>query len=342
MSQKGFWDWEERHQKLSNKKPLLDRLNEIVPWEEFRPLLKQVHQKERKSNAGRKPLDVILMFKLLLLQKFYNISDEELEYQVNDRLSFMKFLGLGIEDTIPDATTVWSFREQLMKHGLIRKLFDKFDNYLRREGYEAKDGQIVDATLVPVPIQRNSQKEKEKIHEGEIPEEWNEKPNRLSQKDLEARWTKKNGKSHFGYKNHISIDVKFGFVRQYQVTDAAVHDSQVLGEIIDIENPDDRIWADSAYRSEDIEWVLEKIGFDSEIHERAYRNRPLSDEQKSNNRKKSKIRAKVEHVFGGWVMSMGGKLMRSIGKARAEANIGLKNLAYNIKRYIFLEFQAAQ
>ena len=154
MSQQGFWDWEERHQKLSNKKPLLDRLNEIVPWEEFRSLLEQIHQKERKNNAGRKPLDVILMFKLLLLQKIYNISDEELEYQVNDQLSLMKFLGLGIEDTIPDATTVtvWSFLEQLMKHDLIRKLFDKFNSYLRREGYEAKEGQIVDATLGTVQI----------------------------------------------------------------------------------------------------------------------------------------------------------------------------------------------
>lgn len=342
MSQKGFWDWEERHQKLSHKKPLLDRLNEIVPWDEFRPLLERIHQKERKSQAGRKPIDVILMFKLLLLQKFYNISDESLEYQVNDRLSFMKFLGLGIEDTIPDATTVWSFREKLMKLGLIRELFDKFDDYLILEGYEAKEGQIVDATLIPVPLQRNSRKENEKLRKGEIPEEWEEKPHKLSQKDLEARWVKKNGQNHFGYKNHISVDVKYGFVRQYQVTDASVHDSQVLGDIIDAENSDDRIWADSAYRSEDIEWVLETIGFESEIHERAYRNRPLSEKQKESNREKSKVRAKVEHVFGDWVMSMGGKLMRSIGKARAEANIGLKNLAYNIKRYVFLEFQAAR
>ncbi|MEO0801361.1 MAG: IS5 family transposase, partial [Cyanobacteria bacterium J06642_2] len=215
MSQKGFWDWEERHQKLSHKKPLLDRLNEIVPWDEFRPLLERIHQKERKSQAGRKPIDVILMFKLLLLQKFYNISDESLEYQVNDRLSFMKFLGLGIEDTIPDATTVWSFREKLMKLGLIRELFDKFDDYLILEGYEAKEGQIVDATLIPVPLQRNSRKENEKLRKGEIPEEWEEKPHKLSQKDLEALWVKKNVQNHFGYKNHISVDVKYGLVRQY-------------------------------------------------------------------------------------------------------------------------------
>ena len=127
----------------------------------------------------------------------------------------------------------------------------------------------------------------------------------------------------------------------HSVTDASVHDSKALGEVLDIENPSDKIWADSAYRSEDIEWTLEKIGFESEINERAYRNHPLSEEQKDNNREKSKVRARVEHVFGDWVTSMGGKLVRSIGKVRAEANIGLKNLMYNIKRYTFLVFDAA-
>ncbi|WP_017663158.1 IS5 family transposase [Baaleninema simplex] len=339
MGQKGFWDWENRHAKLSNKKILLDQIDELIPWEEFRPILKVIHQKPRLSNAGRKPLDTILMFKLIVLQKLFNLGDDELEYQANDRLSFMKFLHLGLEDSIPDAKTVWLFREQLTQHGLIEELFNRFDDYLRDRGYEAEEGQIVDATLVPVPKQRNSQEENDKIRQGETPEGWEKNPHRLSQKDLDARWTKKNGQSYYGYKNHISIDVKFGFVRSYHVTDASVHDSKALGKIIDGENLDDRIWGDSAYRSEDIEWVLEQLEFDSKIHERAYRNKPLSEEQKSNNRQKSKIRAKVEHVFGAWVMSMGGKLLRSIGKIRANANIGLKNLAYNIRRYIFWETQ---
>ena len=276
MGQQGFWDVDERQKKLSKKNPLLDRLNEVVPWKEFRPILERVHKKERKSNAGRKAYDVILMFKMLLLQKLYNISDEQIEYQVNDRLSFMLFLGLGIEDRVPDATTVWKFREQLIEHKLIRELFDKFESYLQREGFKAQEGQIVDATLVPVPIQRNSREDNEKIRNGEIPEKLKENPHRLSQKDLEARWTKKNGKSFFGYKNHISIDAKFKLVRKYKITDASVHDSKALGEVLDIENPSDKIWADSAYRSEDIEWTLEKIGFESEINERAYRNHPLS------------------------------------------------------------------
>jgi transposase, IS5 family len=337
MGQKGFWDWENRHAKLSDKKSLLDRIDEWIPWEEFRPILEEIHSQHRLSNAGRKPSDPIVMFKLILLQKLYNLSDEELEYQANDRLSFMKFLKLGIEDSIPDATTVWLFREKLTKKGLVEELFNQFDDYLRTQGYEAEKGQIVDATLVPVPKQKNRKKETEKIRQGEIPEGWEENPNRLAQKDLDARWTQKNGQNHYGYKNHISIDVKYGFVRKYHVTDASVHDSKVLSKIIDGENLGSEIWGDSAYRSEEIEWALETLKFESKIHERAYRNKPLSEEQKFNNREKSKIRAKIEHVFGTWVMSLGGKLLRSIGKVRAEANLGLKNLTYNILRYIFWE-----
>jgi transposase, IS5 family len=169
MGQKGFWDWESRHEKLSDKKSLLDRIDEWIPWEKFRPILEEIYAQHRLSNAGRKPFEPLLMFKLIILQKLYNLSDEELEYQANDRLSFMKFLKLGIEDTIPDATTVWSFREKLTKQGLVEELFNQFDDYLRERGYEAEKGQIVDATLVPVPKQRNSKKETEKIRKGEIP-----------------------------------------------------------------------------------------------------------------------------------------------------------------------------
>lgn len=208
MGQKGFWDWENRHIKLSDKKSLLDDIDRIMPWERFRPILERLYDQNRSSKAGRKPFDSLLMFKLMILQKLYNLSDEELEYQVNDRLSFMKFLKLGLEDTIPDATTVWLFREKLTKQGLIEELFNQFDDVLRERGYEAEKGQIVDATLVPVPKQRNRQKENEEIREGKRPEGWEENPHRLAQKDLDARWTKKNGQNYYGYKNHISIDVK--------------------------------------------------------------------------------------------------------------------------------------
>lgn len=341
MGQQGFWDVEARHEKLEQKQNLLVQLNQIIPWQELRPLLEQVHEKERKSNAGRKPIDVLLLFKMLILQQLYNISDESLEYQVNDRLSFMRFLNLGIEDTVPDATTLWLFREQLRKQGLIEQLFERFDEYLRTHGYAAEGGQIVDATLVPVPKQRNRREENDQIEQGKIPTEWEDKPHKLAQKDRDARWTKKNGVSHFGYKDHISIDTDYGFIRRYAVTDAAVHDSKMLGSVLDDDNSGEQIWADSAYRSAAIEAVLALLQFDSQIHERGYRNHPLTEAQQEFNRKKSKTRAKVEHVFGDWVMTMGGKVLRCIGKPRVTAQLGLKNLVYNLKRYRFWQTQPA-
>ncbi|MGP1388036.1 MAG: IS5 family transposase [Thainema sp.] len=339
MGQKGFWDVEDRQQKLEQKKSLLNQLNQLVPWESFRPILMQIHDKPRKSQAGRPPTDVLLLFKMLVLQKLYNISDEELEYQVNDRLSFMQFLGLGLEDTVPDATTVWLFREQLQQHGLVEELFEQFGAYLQGAGYAAKDGQIVDATLIPVPKQRNTREENQTLKQGEVPSQWQEKPHKLAQKDVDARWTKKQGTSHYGYKNHVSSDVGFKFIRRYAVTDASVHDSQVLGELLDADNLGDGLWADSAYRSGLIVDVLMLMGFEPQINERAYRNRPLTKEQKAANRERSKTRAKVEHVFGDFVTSMGGKMVRSIGLARAQTQLGLKNLVYNLKRFVSLESQ---
>ena len=341
MKQPGFWDWDERQSQLNGKKDLLVRLNELIEWETFRPLLEQIHHKPRKRKAGRKPIDGIVMFKLLVLQQLYNISDAELEYQVSDRLSFMQFLGFGLADEVPDATTVWLFRKQLSEQGWIEPLFEQFDGYLIEQGDAARGGQIVDATLIPVPKQHNSKDENECIKGGEVPAQWQDKPHKRAQKDTDARWTKKGGKSYFGYKNHIGIDAEHRLIRRYVVTDASVHDLQVLGQLLDEDNESDSIWGDSAYRSQDAEDTLELIGFDSQIHQRGYRNHPLSEEQKQSHRTKSKTRARVEHVFGTWVMQMGGKLVRSIGIVRAKANLGLKNLTYNLMRYTCLQTQAA-
>ncbi len=336
MGQGGFWDAEERLDKLSAKQDLLKRLNELVPWESFRPILNLIHAKPRKSSAGRKPTDVVLLFKMLVLQKLYSISDEALEYQVNDRLSFMQFLKLGLEDSVPDATTVWLFREQLQKHELVDALFERFADYLEAAGYQARDGQIVDATLIPVPRQRNTRSENQSIKQGETPAEWQVQPHKRAQKDCDARWTKKHGVAHYGYKNHISSDVGNGLIRRYVITDAAVHDGQVLGALLDAENTGDGVWADSAYRSEASVNVLGLMGFDVHINERAYRNRPLTAAQKAANRERSQTRAKVEHIFGHWVTAMGGKFLRTIGLARAQVNLGLKNLTFNFTRFVYL------
>ncbi|MEA5464903.1 IS5 family transposase [Leptothoe sp. PORK10 BA2] len=339
MGQQGFWDFETRHQKLESKKDLLSCLDAMIPWDEFRPILDSVYDKPRQRKAGRPPTDVIVMFKLLIVQQLYNISDDELEYQVNDRLSFMRFLHLGLEDSVPDAKTVWLFRERLRKAELVEPLFEQFGTYLNTTGYQAQCGQIVDATLVPVPKQRNTREDNATIKAGKVPEEWQDTPHKLAQKDVDARWTKKNGTSHYGYKNHINRDAGHGFIRRYAVTEASVHDSKVLGQLLDADNADDEIWADSAYLSVAIVAVLEMMGFESHINERAYRNRPLSEQQIADNRERSKTRAKVEHVFGSMVNEMGGKVIRTIGLARAETMLGLKNLTYNIKRYVFWQKQ---
>jgi IS5 family transposase len=337
MGQRSFFDVENRLQSVSKMGDPLERLARVIPWESFRPPLLQVHEKERKSNAGRKPLDVVLMFKVLILQSLYNLADEQVEYQIRDRLSFARFLGLGIEEAVPDATTVWRFREQLKALDLIEKLFDRFGDYLAAEGFQAKQGQIVDASIVPVPIQRNSREENRRIKGGEVPEDWSE-PKR-AQKDVQARWTQKNGKSFFGYKNHIDVDAQRKLIRTFTVTPASVHDSQVLDTIIDPDNEDPRVWADSAYRSEQTEAVLEDAGYVSHICEKGQAGKPLSAQQQANNRARSKTRARVEHVFGFQQNSMGGKLIRTIGLARAAVKIGLMNMTYNLMRYLQLTKQ---
>ena len=221
MGQRSFFDLEDRLRSLSALGDPLEALSGAIPWEELRGLLAKTREKARKSNAGRPPFDVVLMFKVLILQTLYNLADGQVEYQIRDRLSFSRFLGLGIEDQVPDATTVWRFRERLRELELTEVLFNRFGDFLARAGFQAKAGQIVDASIVPVPIQRNSREENAQIKAGDVPEDWSEA--KREQKDLDACWTKKNDKSFFGYKNHISVDAKHKLVRSYKVTPANVH-----------------------------------------------------------------------------------------------------------------------
>jgi transposase, IS5 family len=218
MGQRSFFDVENRLQSVSDMGDSLERLATVIVWDSFRTLLAEVHKKERESNAGRKPIGVVLMFKILILQTLCNLCDKQVEYQIRDRLSYARFLALGIEDEVPDHTTVWLFRERLKELGLIEPLFGRFGDYLAGEEFEAKQGQIVDASIVPVPIQRNSREENGCIKNGEVPEDWIAA--KSEQKDVEARFTKKNGKSYFGYKNHIGVDAENKLIRTFEVTPA--------------------------------------------------------------------------------------------------------------------------
>src|ERR1035437_3054794 len=172
MGQFGFFDADKRLAVISAKGDPLEMIDRVVPFESFRAEIEAATltpASEKKSNAGRKPIDVIVMFRMLVLQSLYNLSDEQAEYQVRDRLSFTRFLRLGIEDSIPDGTTLWLFRETLAKAGLIEKLFEHFGQHLEAKGYIARGGQMVDATIVPVPKQRNSSDENDDVKAGKTP-----------------------------------------------------------------------------------------------------------------------------------------------------------------------------
>src|ERR1700691_418998 len=328
MGQFGFFDANRRLAAISAKGDPLEMIARVVPFESFRAEIEAAvltPVSEKKSSAGRKPIDVMVMFRMLVLQSLYNLSDEQVEYQVRDRLSFTRFLRLGIEDSIPDGTTLWLFREALTKAGLIEKLFARFGQHLEAKGYIARGGQMVDATIVPVPKQRNGRDENEDVKAGKTPEAWQKNPAKNRQKDKDARWTKKHGKSFYGYKNHVNADAKHKLIRQYDVTDASVHDSQTFDGLVNQANTSADVYADSAYRSAEAEAKLSLRGLRSRIHLRASRNHPLSKAQTNANRQKSKVRARIEHVFGAQQNSPGGRIVRTIGIARAKAKIGLQN-----------------
>jgi len=336
MSQAGFFDFDNKIAQLNQQGNPLQKLDDAVEFEHFRLTLLQVHHKDRKSNAGRKPYDVVLMFKMLILQSLYNLSDAQIEFQVRDRVSFMAFLNLRPGDEVPDEKTVWLFRERLTRLGLVKILFEQFDQHLTAAGLIASKGSIIDASFIPAPRQRNTRDENMEIKQGKTPESFEKNAYKNRQKDTDARWTVKNNQRYFGFKNHINIDAKRKLIRMYEVTDAAVHDSQMIRILLDDKNKNKDVFADSAYRSSKISHSLIEQGYRDKIHRKGYRNRPLSECQQKINTQKSRIRVRVEHVFGRQSQSLGGTLIRSIGIARAKTVIGLRNLVYNFDRYRFL------
>ena len=330
-----FFSLDERKEKLQSVSQTLDALDQLIPWENFRPLLSTLY-KDNSIKGWRPPYDEVLMFKCMILQHLYNLSDEQLEYQILDRLSFMKFLDMTTASPVPDHNTIWGFREKLKKHDLTRKLFDLFDNYLSQSGFRINQGLMTDATFVEVPRQRNTRKENAEIKKGETPESFATKtPAQLSHKDTDARWTKKNDQTFYGYKDHITADTDNKFIRDYIVTSASVHDSIPFLSIL----PEDgrgllTVYADSAYSGKEIEAELEYRKISSEICEKGYRNSPLTASQISENHRRSKKRSRVEHIFGDITNRMKVLGIKTIGIARAEVKIGLINLVYNMRRFL--------
>lgn len=332
----GFFDQDIRLSKLSQLGDPLERLNDGIDFEIFRNILTERLSIDAKGKGGRPPYDYVLMFKILILQRYYNLSDEQVEYQINDRMSFMRFLGLTIADDVPDSRTVWAFRERITDLDIIEELFNLFLSKLEELNLVVNEGKIIDASFVEVPRQRNSREENNQIKMGEVPESISENPHRLAQKDMDARWTKKNNINYYGYKNHVKTDAKSKLITKWEVTDASVHDSQMTACLLDEKDEGEKFYADSAYTGEEQERIIAEKKMENEVCEKGYRNRPLTDEQKSSNREKSSVRSRVEHIFGFIENSMNGMFVQNIGIRRIKTVIGLMNLTYNMNRKIQL------
>ncbi len=357
MRQAGLFGLPDHLRKLSATGDPLEVLAKVVDFKIFRAPLEAALGYSDGSKGGRPAYDAVAMLKVLILAARHTVSDERMEFLIRDRLSWLRFLGFDLGAPTPDRNTIWTFRERLVRAGAMDKLFAAFDGELRRCGYLAMGGQIVDATLVSAPKQRHRDDEKRAIKAGKSASEvWPDQPAKAAQKDTDARWTVKTGRRKnpagsqrrvpdiaipvFGYKNHVVIDRAYGFIRGSAVTDAARHDGKMLRHLVTGDNLAAGVWADSAYRSKANEAWLAGKGRISHIHRKKPPGRAMPKATARANARKSAVRARVEHVFAQQKDRMS-LFVRTIGLKRAETKIGLANLAYNFQRLIFHERRAA-
>jgi IS5 family transposase len=354
--QPGFFDAEERLRWLSASGDPLERLRAVVDFEAFRAELEAALPRADRSRGGHPPWDAVLMFRVLVLQALYTLSDDQAEYQLRDRLSFMRFAGLALHDAVPDAKTIWLYREQLTRAGALAQLFTRFDAMLAERGFLAMGGQIVDATVVEARRPRLTKDEKAVLREGGTPADWSKA--RARQIDRDGRWTLKRGRKArppegstprqalaeiavplFGHKNHLGIDRAHGFIRRFVVTDAARHDGAQLGAVLDPGNTGGGVWADTAYRSKANLELLDRRGLRAEFQRAKPRGRPMPAHIARGNATRARVRGLVEHVFATEKRRMG-LVVRCVGLARAAARITLANLAYNMRRLAWIEGRA--
>ena len=262
----------------------LDAINRIVNWNDVLSLVKVVDLTDRKT-GGAPHIDLLVKVKMLFLQYLYNLSDPELEDQVNDRLSFQSFIGLDLSTTVPDYTTIWRFRERLIENKLNDRLFELILGYLESQNLLIKKGTIIDATIIDSANRPLSDKKREEL-----------KQKQSSQIDTDADSTMKRNKYYFGYKGHIGTDMGSKLIRKREFSSAKSHDSQYKDSLLS--GDEEALFGDSAYSNIGDKRHYRKEGIYYGILDKGTRRKQLSKKQKANNKKKSKIRSAVEHPFG--------------------------------------------
>ncbi len=329
--QYSFYDGNKKLAKISKMGDVLEKLNEIINWNIFIKCLDEAIPRTINPKGGRPPFKNLLMFKILIIKRLFNLSYDQTEYQINDRISFMRFLGMDFGDTVPDANTIWLYEEALSRNDSGRDLFDLFYWEIKKAGYITHEGSIVDASFIEAPKRKNTKKQREELKTGETPEEWNdpEHPQKLMQRDTDASWTKKGNEAHFGYKDSVKVDLDSKVIVDYEVTTASTSDVKAAEGIFD--GNDKVAYGDAAYPSLEL-----PEGVENQFSEKAQRNKPLTEEQKARNTEKAKKRCRVEHVFAGIVQMVGGTEIRCKNLTRATFNISMLNLLYNMRRVLSL------
>jgi IS5 family transposase len=325
---------EERVTKLDKLGDVLQVLEKHIDFAALAAAIDAAAPRPSRERGGRPPFPTEIMVRTLLLQQLYNLSDEQLEFQLLDRLSFQRFAGLRHSSQIPDRTTFWTFRERLMAGGASETIFEAANRELDKHGYLARGGQMIDASIVPAPKQHLPKDEKALIKEQAMPIDWS--PAKRRQKDRDATWTKKHGKSYFGYKVSANADKQYKLIRKIKVSTASEHDTLHLEDVLDPGNTRQDLYADKGYVDKEGETRLKAMGLRVHIQRKAAKGKLLSDCQKGRNTRIAKTRARVEYVFAS-LEQMGSKGLSCIGLERATLQLNFKAAAYNLRRLCSLK-----
>jgi len=353
------------HRKIDTR--FFDSINKLIDWKKIEQTLQQYY-KRGESVDGRLPYDSLLLFKMLLLQTWYGLSDYELEERVNDSIKFNQFLGLALEDVVPDHSTISRFRSALTKAGAMDVLLESINQQLEAQQLLVKTGSIVDASITDTPRkpkgkpnyeiteqytpteeQKTATSKNSKIQTADIIEETTTDAVNNTLKttttiakvsvkpgvDTEAAYVIKNNKIRFGYKKHYSVDDANGLVQSVITTAANVHDSQELIPVVKKAKlkTSSTVKADKAYKSKENIKALEAMELKSELMHKAYKNKPLTDLEHQANKLISKTRYKVERTFGSikrWFKTNG--LCRYIGLDKTHTQHVMEAIAYNLYR----------
>lgn len=319
------------------KSKMIVKLQEIGNFVNWNKIIKVVEiiDKSVSSLGGRPRKPMLWMLKMLFIQNMYNLSDPELEDQMIDRLSFQEFVGINFNNEIPDFTTLWRFKESLLEHQILDKIFDLILEQLDREGLILKRGTLVDATIIKSKNRPLSNKKREELIESK-----REGKRTSSQLDIEARSIEKNGKKYYGYKGHIGVDDGSKIIRKRCYTSANVHDSQAEDNLYS----GDELYkfGDRAYSNTGNKKEARSSGVFYGILDKAKRNHPLSNRQKKRNKQYSKVRAKVEHPLAYIKSKLKYRIAMATNLARNKLKFDMCVIIYNITRGLFLLKQKAQ